>query len=69
MGEPSLFAVAATTASLGVGAAVVLWWRGRGGTSAKAAARARPENVGILALEVYFPNKKLEQARCSSPLS
>ena len=70
MQEPSLLAVAATTASLGVGAAVVMWWRGRGGMSAErvAAARARPDNVGILALEVYFPNKKLEQAS-APPLS
>lgn len=46
---------------VGIGAAAVRWLWARRGGDAPSRARARPENVGILAMEAYFPQSCLPQ--------
>ena len=46
---------------VGAGAAAMLLWSRRRAADATAHLRARPENVGILAMEAYFPQNCLPQ--------
>ena len=53
--------LAAAAVGLGIGAAAVLLWSRRRLTETVSHVRARPENVGILAMEAYFPKNCLRQ--------